>query len=675
MTLDKKKNSSKFSLREVFSPNQKLSLPPADETSPSSHRFLLKKKDSKTSMISPQTSSSSLGSLLRGRNHSKSAEALSPPASGLQHNTNTASVPGLLDVTPYTLNERVSGKLDDQSLPVKVAEDKLHHHHHHHNNASAHKAPKLTSNNHNHNSHSHLSLKRFLKKFKHSPTSDHHQHPHQNNSSTASIASSLHAPHFFHTSSSSSISSSEMFKKYGNIGKLLGTGASGSVSLLTSESDPSKIYAVKKFRAKLPNESELDYRVKVKNEFKIGEILVHQNLIHTYELIKETSSKFLSDTEYFIVMEYCPYDFFNLVMSGLMDRKEIACYFKQIINGVAYLHENGLAHRDLKLDNCVVNANGILKLIDFGLAVHFKREKVSSNPNSSEDDLDEKYRLIRARGIVGSDPYLAPEVFEPSNFGYDPRLVDIWSIAIIYCCMILKRFPWKLPRESDPSYKAFAGIDDEVKEKPKSNVSKLDKEMKGLSVDNSEVSSIQATEQLASSSKIDAVPRHLIPEIDSTTVSNSATPVTTSTREATQSPSPTTTPTPTTGPDATKETAQNSAEDGLPPQILVQTPPAPQLTQKKLPPRGPERLLRILPSAARPLIKGMLTIDTSKRFLIKDILKDDFYKVIELCTQDPTTNDYVPAEDHTHHLVTEEELQKINEEKEKLKHLKDAGMA
>ncbi|CAH2351359.1 serine/threonine-protein kinase Hrk1p [[Candida] railenensis] len=673
MSLDKKKNSSKFSLREVFSPNQKSSSPPADETSPSSHRFLLKKKDSKSSMISPQTSSSSLGSLLRGRNHSKSAEALNPAASVSHHqDTTTDSVPGSLDVTPYTSNERVSGKLDDHSVPVKVAEDKSHHHHHHHhhNNTNAHKAPKLTSNNHGHNSHSHLSLKRFLKKFKHSPTSDHHQHPHQNNSSTASIASSLHAPHFFHTSSSSSISSSEMFKKYGNIGKLLGTGASGSVSLLTSESDPSKIYAVKKFRAKLPNESESDYRVKVKNEFKIGEILIHQNLIHTYELIKETSSKFLSDTEYFIVMEYCPYDFFNLVMSGLMDRKEIACYFKQIINGVAYLHENGLAHRDLKLDNCVVNSNGILKLIDFGSAVHFKREKVVSNPNSSEDDLDEKYRLIRARGIVGSDPYLAPEVFEPSNFGYDPRLVDIWSIAIIYCCMILKRFPWKLPRESDPSYKAFAGIDDEVQEKPKSNgVSKLEKEMKGLSVDNSEASSIQASEKSASS-KIDAVPRHLIPEIDSTNVSNSATPVTTSTREATQTPSPTTTPTPTPAPEATKETAQTSAGDGLPPQAPAQTS-----TQKKLPPRGPERLLRILPSQARPLIRGMLTIDTSKRFLIEDIIKDDFYKVIELCTQDPTTNDYVPAEDHTHHLVTEEELQKINEEKEKMKHLKDAGMA
>ena len=51
------------------------------------------------------------------------------------------------------------------------------------------------------------------------------------------------------------------------------------------------------------------------------------------------------------------------------------------------------------------------------------------------------YKLIRARGVVGSDPYLSPEVFEPLGMGYDPRGADVWSIAIIYCCMILKRFP------------------------------------------------------------------------------------------------------------------------------------------------------------------------------------------------------------------------------------------
>lgn len=57
-------------------------------------------------------------------------------------------------------------------------------------------------------------------------------------------------------------------------------------------------------------------------------------------------------------------------------------------------------------------------------------------------------------GIVGSDPYLAPEVYDERK--YDPQPADIWSMAIIFCCMSLRRFPWKMPRMTDNSYKLFA---------------------------------------------------------------------------------------------------------------------------------------------------------------------------------------------------------------------------
>lgn len=56
-------------------------------------------------------------------------------------------------------------------------------------------------------------------------------------------------------------------------------------------------------------------------------------------------------------------------------------------------------------------------------------------------------------GIVGSDPYLAPEVYDLNK--YDPQPTDIWSLAIIYACMSLRRFPWKAPRLTDNSYKLF----------------------------------------------------------------------------------------------------------------------------------------------------------------------------------------------------------------------------
>src|SRR6202012_5388406 len=61
--------------------------------------------------------------------------------------------------------------------------------------------------------------------------------------------------------------------------------------------------------------------------------------------------------------------------------------------------------------------------------------------------------LTGLAGIVGSDPYLAPEVYDERK--YDPTATDIWSLAIIFCCMTLRRFPWRQPRIVDNSYKLF----------------------------------------------------------------------------------------------------------------------------------------------------------------------------------------------------------------------------
>lgn len=100
-------------------------------------------------------------------------------------------------------------------------------------------------------------------------------------------------------------------------------------------------------------------------EFCIGSTLHHPNIIETLDIIQEGSS-------FFEIMEYAPNDLFNVVMSGMMSREEIACCYKQLLNGVHYLHSMGIAHRDLKLDNLVLNQMGILKIIDFGCSTVFK---------------------------------------------------------------------------------------------------------------------------------------------------------------------------------------------------------------------------------------------------------------------------------------------------------------
>jgi hypothetical protein len=196
--------------------------------------------------------------------------------------------------------------------------------------------------------------------------------------------------------------------RYGKFGKVLGAGAGGSVRLMKRASDGTT-FAVKEFRAKAEHESAREYAKKVNAEFTIGSILSHQNIVETLDIVNEGG-------RYFEVMEYCRYDLFGIVMTGKQSEEEIGCCFKQIVAGVRYLHEMGLAHRDLKLDNCVVNEFGIVKIIDFGCAVVFKYP--------FEQD------LIEATGIVGSDPYLAPEVC--TEIRYDPQPADIWSLAIIY---------------------------------------------------------------------------------------------------------------------------------------------------------------------------------------------------------------------------------------------------
>lgn len=252
-------------------------------------------------------------------------------------------------------------------------------------------------------------------------------------------------------------------KKYGKWGKTLGSGAGGTVRLIKRSKD-NTVFAVKEFRARRSGESEKEYVKKVTAEFcvsssslscvvvimltffphifvfhQIGSTLHHRNIIETLDIISDHG-------HYYEVMQYAEYDLFSIVMSGKMSRPEIYCVFRQIIAGVDYLHTMGLAHRDLKLDNCVMMADSTVKIIDFGTAVVFQY------PGQKK---------IKASGIVGSDPYLAPEVIGSKE--YDPRLTDVWSVAIIFMCMILRRFPWTLPdMKKDASYRLYVNSHPEL---------------------------------------------------------------------------------------------------------------------------------------------------------------------------------------------------------------------
>ena len=369
-------------------------------------------------------------------------------------------------------------------------------------------------------------------------------------------------------------------KRYVKFGESLGAGAGGQVKLLRRLSD-SKVFAVKEFRAKFTTESKKDYTKKITSEYCIGSTLKHPNVIETIEISFENDRLVQ-------VMEYCDYDLFAIVMSNKMGIEEIDCCFKQILNGLKYIHSIGLAHRDLKLDNCVINKHGIVKIIDFGSAV------VYQYPFSNN--------LIEATGIVGSDPYLAPEVCVFNT--YDPRPVDIWSVAIIYCCMVLKKFPWKIPKLSDASFKAFASRE------PGVTFGELLKRLpEPPSYNLKEDDILEENEENENEEIIEAKVDDIVDSKESTTTSS------------------------TPGKDSTGEAKHTS-------NLL-----------------GEDRLLGALSNEVRPLISKMVRLAPACRIDIESCFLDPWLSNIQMCTmidengEQSNHGKLIPANDHEHTQV------------------------
>ncbi|KFX90646.1 hypothetical protein V490_06348 [Pseudogymnoascus sp. VKM F-3557] len=334
-------------------------------------------------------------------------------------------------------------------------------------------------------------------------------------------------------------------------------------------------FAVKEFRARHAYETEKEYTKKVTAEFCIGSTLHHGNIIETLDIIREKG-------KWYEVMEYAPYDLFAIVMTGKMSREEVACSFLQILSGVTFIHSMGLAHRDLKLDNVVVNEFGIMKIIDFGSASMFKY------PFETE--------IVLATGIVGSDPYLAPEVYDERK--YDPQPADIWSLAIIFCCMSLRRFPWKMPRLTDNSYRLFAS--------PPSESTEGRPDLQSKAKSETEIARIVAASQTNDGK-----------------------------------PAMADVPTKPVGGD----TPAAAPADAKKPPV---TGPPPEKKAEVI--KGPWRLLRLLPRETRHIIGRMLEIDPRKRATMAEVLEDPWISGTVICRQDATSGHVISAAGHTHTL-------------------------
>ena len=204
-------------------------------------------------------------------------------------------------------------------------------------------------------------------------------------------------------------------KKIGNyrLGKQIGSGSFGKVIIGVHILTEEKV-AIKILDKLILNKTPEDYQL-VKNELSILQIVKHKNIIRLYEILETT--RYI-----FIIMEYCEDDIMNYILSRkCLSEKESLKFFQQLINALYYLHSQNIAHRDIKIDNLLLDSNNDLKLIDFGLSTKYK-----------EGELLNQH--------CGTIVYAAPEVLDYKS--YHGMLVDVWSCGIVLFGMLSGFLPF-----------------------------------------------------------------------------------------------------------------------------------------------------------------------------------------------------------------------------------------
>ena len=198
-------------------------------------------------------------------------------------------------------------------------------------------------------------------------------------------------------------------KLIGRRGKQIGKGATANVRLMLKKGGcAGEIYAVKEFRGKSAKESNEEYEKKVKSEYSIAKSAHHPNIVETFRLGTHAG-------RWNHVMEFCDQgDLFSLVSQKYLNNEDHQgdrlCLFKQLVQGLNYLHSKGIAHRDVKLENLLITKESKLKITDFGVSevfsgIHPGLRSAGGQCGRGMEDI----RLC-APGMCGSPPYVAPEV-------------------------------------------------------------------------------------------------------------------------------------------------------------------------------------------------------------------------------------------------------------------------
>lgn len=182
--------------------------------------------------------------------------------------------------------------------------------------------------------------------------------------------------------------------------------------------DPSapRVYAIKKF--KLDKEDDVTTFRGISQsairEIALNKELQHENIVWLREVM-------LEDNSIFLVYEFVDHDFLQIIHHHLtvlrtsISGAVIKSLMWQLLNGIKYLHENWVMHRDLKPANILMNARGVVKIGDLGLA------RLYADPLIS---------LYTSDMVVVTIWYRAPELLLGARH-YTPA-IDLWATGCIW---------------------------------------------------------------------------------------------------------------------------------------------------------------------------------------------------------------------------------------------------
>lgn len=234
------------------------------------------------------------------------------------------------------------------------------------------------------------------------------------------------------------------------LGQTIGSGEFGKVKLGWKK-DGSVQVAIKLIRRESlgSNPSRLP---KIYREISILRDLSHPNIVRLHEMVE-------TDRHIGIIMEYASGgELFDYILNQRYLKDHAARrLFAQLVSGVGYLHKKGIVHRDLKLENLLLDRNRNIIITDFGFANTFNPidelgEEIEYNLTNREFVKRMRLDKTDANGIrrgdlmqtsCGSPCYAAPELVVSDSL-YTGRKVDVWS-----CGVILVRYWWTMKQDSN----------------------------------------------------------------------------------------------------------------------------------------------------------------------------------------------------------------------------------